>query len=171
MRLLRLIICRRRRIILLAVVAATFAFVSQADAARPFVGTFTFTDSFIDDGASAACGFPVTSTATGSGSFQVFFDQSGNPIRVLVEEHSSGTFSANGLSVNQTSHQVSIFDLVAGTEAQIGIVIRVSLPGGGMLYLDRGRLVLDANGNLVFEAGPHPSLHGDFPGLCAALTP
>jgi hypothetical protein len=52
-----------------------------------------------------------------------------------------------------------------------GINIRVSLPGGGILYIDRGRLVFDDNGNLVSEAGPHPSLHGDFDGLCAALTP
>jgi hypothetical protein len=171
MRLLRLIIGPRRGIILLAVVVAAFAFADKASAAPPSMGTFTVTDSFIDDGASAACGFPVTSTATTSGLFQVFFDQSGNPIRVEVHENSSGTFTANGLSVNQTSHQLSIFNLVTGTVTDIGILIHVSLPGGGTLYLDRGLLMSDSNGNLVFEAGPHPSLHGDFPGLCAALTP
>jgi hypothetical protein len=171
MRLLHLIIRRKRSFMVLAVVAATFAFAGNASAATPSIGTFTFTDSGIDDGASAACGFPVTSTATTSGRFQVFFDQSGNPIRVQFEENSSGTFTANGLSVRQTSHQVTILNLVAGTETDIGIIIHVSVPGGGTLYLDRGLLVSDSNGNVVFEAGPHPSLHGDFPGLCAALTP
>ena len=43
--------------------------------------------------------------------------------------------------------------------------------------MDRGRLIwnIDANGEMVgdpiFEAGPHPELHGDFRGLCAALSP
>jgi len=41
----------------------------------------------------------------------------------------------------------------------------------GNLYLDRGHLIFDSSGNLTFEAGPHPSLHGDIDGLCAALTP
>jgi hypothetical protein len=27
----------------------------------------------------------------------------------------------------------------------------------------------DEDGNLLFEAGPHPALHGDFAALCAAL--
>jgi len=171
MRLLHLIMRHRRSIVVLAVVAAAFAFVGKASAATPSIGTFTFTDSYVDDGASAACGFPVTSTATTSVLFQVFFDQSGNPIRVQLHEDSSGTFTANGLSVNQTSHQRTILNLVAGTETDIGILIHVSIPGGGTLYLDRGLLMFDSNGNLLFEAGPHPSFHGDFPGLCAALTP
>jgi hypothetical protein len=42
---------------------------------------------------------------------------------------------------------------------------------------DRGRLVFDLDPetgeyvDLIFEAGPHPSLHGDFGDLCAVLTP
>jgi hypothetical protein len=148
-----------------------FAAAGPASAAPPEIGTFPLSETFVDEGASAACGFPVTATITGTGRFQVFFDQSGNPVHVQVKENTSGTFSANGLSVSQTSHTLSIINLVTGTETDIGIIIHVSLPGGGTLYLDRGRLVVDANGNVVFEAGPHPSLHGDFPGLCAALTP
>jgi hypothetical protein len=73
--------------------------------------------------------------------------------------------------VNQSSDELSIFNLVTGTETDIGIVIRVFLPTGHTLYSDRGILVIDANGSALFEAGAHPSFHGDFPGLCAALTP
>lgn len=145
------------------------AFAGQASAITPAIGTFPISETFVDDGVSEACGFPVTVTIAGDGRFQVFFDQSGNPIRVQVEVNDTGTFSANGLTVGQAAHTISIIDLVKGTETDIGIIIRVF--DGGTLYLDRGRLVFDANGNLVFEAGPHPSLHGDFPGLCAALTP
>jgi hypothetical protein len=31
--------------------------------------------------------------------------------------------------------------------------------------------VLDADGNLTFEAGQHQGLYGDTDGLCAALAP
>jgi hypothetical protein len=170
MRLLRLIIRRRRSIILFAVVAAAFAFAGKASAATPFIGSFTATQSFIDDGLSAACGFPVTDTETDRVHFEVFFDNTGTPVRAQVEENFTGVFTANGLAVNIAGASLGIFN-VNGGETNAGINIRVSLPGGGILYIDRGRLVFDSNGNLVFEAGFHPSLHGDIPGLCAALTP
>ena len=87
------------------------------------MGTFTFADSYIDDWANAARGFPVTSTATTYGRFQVFFAHRGRAIRVRVEQGSSETFSSNGPALPQTSHQVSTFDEVAGTETDIGIRI------------------------------------------------
>jgi hypothetical protein len=162
----------RKLMLILALTGATLAGIpSEAFATPPTTGTFPIDETFIDDGASAACGFPVTSTITGSGRFIVFFDRNGNPIRTLVEESDRGTFSANGLSVNQSSHDVSTVNLKTGTETDMGVVIRVFLPNGRTLYSDRGVLVFDANGNALFEAGPHPSFHGDFPGLCAALTP
>lgn len=61
-------------------------------------------------------------------------------------------------------------DLIEGTETDVGLVFRVFLPGGGTVIADVGRLVFDAAGNVAFEAGPHPALHGDFAGLCAALS-
>ena len=149
--------------------ALTFA--AQAWAATPVTSAFPINETFVDDGASAACGFPVAATTTGTGHFQVFFTDAGMPVRMNVEENIIGNFSANGLTVNTAGDSLSRFDLVNGTETDAGVNIRVSLPGGGTLYIDRGKLIFDANGNLVTEAGPHPSLHGDFPGLCAALTP
>jgi len=121
---------------------------------QPVTGTFQGIETNVDPGVSAACGFTVTETDTTKGHYEVFFDSTGTPVRLQVEENYTGVFTANGLAVDVA-----------------GINIRVSLPGGGILYIDRGRLVVDDNGNLVSEAGPHPSLHGDIPGLCAALTP
>ena len=62
-------------------------------------------------------------------------------------------------------------NLINGAGTDTGLDIRVTIPGVGNLYLDRGHLIFDSSGNLTFEAGPHPSLHGDIDGLCAALTP
>jgi hypothetical protein len=143
----------------------------QTRATTPVIGSFAIDETFVDDGASAACGFPVTATNTGTGHFQRFFNDAGIPIRFNVEENVTGTLTANGLTVYTAGNFLGRFDLVDGTVTNAGINIRVSVPGGGTLYIDRGRLVFDANGDLVTESGPHPSLHGDFPGLCAALTP
>ena len=81
-----------------------------------------------------------------------------------------GRFSANGITLREIERGQIVIDLVEGTETDIGLVFRVFLPGGGTVIADVGRLVFDAEGNLIFEAGPHPALHGDFAALCAALS-
>lgn len=140
-------------------------------ATAPVTGTFPVNETGVDDGASAACGFPVSFTLLGSGRFQVLLDQAGNPTRVLVEENVNGTFSGNGQVVGQAVHTVTIFDLAQGTETELGLVTRIFSFNGGTIQAEIGRLIFDANGNVIFEAGPHPALHGDFTALCAALTP
>jgi hypothetical protein len=52
----------------------------------------------------------------------------------------------------------------------VGLVFRGFLPHGGTVIADVGRLVLDAEGNLLFEAGRHRALRGDFAALCAELS-
>ncbi len=139
-------------------------------AKQPVIGAFPIDGTTVDPGVSATCGFTVTETVTGTGHYEVFFDSTGTPIRAQVHENLTGVFTANGLAVDVAGATLMILDLNGG-ETDAGVNIRVSLPGGGILYIDRGRLVFDDNGNLVSEAGPHPSLSGDVAGLCAALTP
>jgi hypothetical protein len=103
---------------------------------QPFVGSFTFTDTNVDAGVSVTCGFTVTETDTDKGRFGVFFDSTGTPVRAQVEVHYTGFFSANGRTVNTAGATLSIFDLNGG-ETDAGINIRVSLPGRGILYIDR----------------------------------
>jgi hypothetical protein len=62
------------------------------------------------------------------------------------------------------------FDL-DGTVTEVGLVFRYALPGLGVVLMDRGRLIFDSDGQVLFEAGPHPELHGDLGDLCAVLTP
>jgi hypothetical protein len=52
-----------------------------------------------------------------------------------------------------------------GIQAVPGVI-----DGGGTVIADVGRLVFDAEGHVIFEAGSHPALHGDFAALCAALS-
>lgn len=126
---------------------------------------------------STVCGFPVSLDVSGEGRAHVLFDAQGTPIRVDVWENSTGVLSANGIQLRFFSNDHMFFDLRTQTMTELGVVFRYSAPGLGVVLMDRGRLIwnIDANGEMVgdpiFEAGPHPELHGDFRGLCAALTP
>ena len=148
----------------LAVLAPTAALATPPDTFRiPVEGTF------IDEGASAACGFDVLFEISGVQTVQVLYDAAGNPIRVQVHKNFEGTFSANGITLREIEHGQIFLDLVEGTDTEIGLLFRVFLSGGTAIA-DVGRLVFDAQGNVTFEAGPHPALHGDFAALCAALS-
>lgn len=152
-------------------VGLLFAVAGHASAAPPRIGTFPIDDHFVDPGASAACGFPVTVDLTGTGRFWVFVDAQGNPTQVQVREDATGTMSANGISLQEVDHNTQFIDLTAGTQTEVGIVFREFLPGIGVVIMDRGRVSATADGTITFEAGPHPALDGNFAALCAALTP
>ncbi|HEU4897088.1 MAG TPA: hypothetical protein VFX88_05880, partial [Actinomycetota bacterium] len=107
---------------------------------------------------------------SGIQTIQVLYDAAGNPIRRQVHSNIEGTVSANGITLREIEHGQTFIDLVEGTDTEIGLLFRVLLPGGGTVIADVGRLVFDAEGNVIFEAGPHPALHGDFAALCAALS-
>ena len=60
-----------------------------------------------------------------------------------------------------------------GTVTFTGIPFRLQpVHGGHFIVKDRGRVILDAaTGEVIFEAGPHPSLHGQgADALCRALS-
>jgi hypothetical protein len=163
---------------LACVIAASFALAPSAIAATPLTGHFPIEEHFVGlEPESSVCGFPVNWDFTGQGTFQVFSDKSGNPIGANVLEHTSGTLSANGVELRTSSTDKQLIDFQSQTLVEVGVVFRYSAPGVGVVLMDRGRLIwnIDATGEMVgppvFEAGPHPELHGDFGGLCTALTP
>jgi hypothetical protein len=57
-----------------------------------------------------------------------------------------------------------------GQTASVGMRFRVAFPGLGVVLLDAGRIVFDADGNVVFEAGPHQVFNEDFTEFCAAFA-
>jgi hypothetical protein len=160
-----------RRLILIgtaaaiAVLAPTAALATPPDTIR-----IPHEDTFIDEGASAACGFPVLADISGVQTIQFLYDAAGNLIRLQIHGNTDGTFSANGITLRLIERGQIFIDLIEGTDTEVGLILRVFLPDGGTVIADVGRLVFDAEGNLTFEAGPHPALHGDFAALCAALS-
>jgi hypothetical protein len=175
----------RRRFLAIASLASVIAVSSAlaggqalASQTTPFTGHFPIEEHFsVLEPESTECGFPISLDFSGQGTFQVLFDSLGNPVRLNVLEHSTGTLSANGIELRFASSDNKFFDLQNQTLAEVGLVFRYSGPGVGIVLMDRGRLVwnVDDSGEMVgtptFEAGPHPGLHGDLGDLCAVLTP
>jgi hypothetical protein len=167
---------RFRPAILLAAFAAVLAIapvaaLAQPAPATPTTGHFEFEITYVDEGASAACGFPVIFHQFNRGTYELFYDRQGNLTRVQVQTLVDGTATANGVTLLVHGRENNFYDVLTGTEMHASLEFRVWLPGLGVVIMDRGRLLFNADGNVVFEAGPHPALHGDFSALCAALTP
>lgn len=157
---------------LLLVLISMLALASTAAAQAPINLRVPFDEAEVEDWSLATCGFEITSHLAGTATIQLIRDGSGAITRLQIHVNGTGTFSANGLSLSQATDDNRVIDLVKGTETDVGIPIRLSIPHAGVLTLDVGRLVFDPSGNLVFEAGPHPGLHGQSGAeICAALTP
>jgi hypothetical protein len=157
---------------LITLLLAISVMAAPALAQPPDTFRFPIEEDFVDEGASAACGFPVTVHLEGFVVGQVTFDETGEPIRFRFVTNATGTISGNGISLPEADRTVTFVDVADETVSEIGIVFRVSALDGGVVIFDRGRLVFDESaGVLLFEAGPHPGLDGEFNALCAALTP
>lgn len=69
-----------------------------------------------------------------------------------------------------TSPQTGLLKFTPTFTFASGVTASFVVPGGGKVLIDAGRFVVNANGNLIFEAGIHEYLAGDFQALCAALA-
>jgi hypothetical protein len=163
---------------IVALFVALAASPATANSGRAFSGHFPIDDRFVVEPDSTICGFPLTLTIQGQGTFTILFDGNGTPVRLHVLERTVGTMSANGLSLRDVSADNKMYDFRTNTVQEVGLVFRDFLPGNRVVISDRGRLIfhfdpetLEPYGDPLFEAGPHPELHGDIAALCRALTP
>jgi hypothetical protein len=141
-------------------------------------GRFPIDDHFVLEPDGTICGFPITLDITGQGAFSARLDGQGLNSVVHVHERTVGTISANGIELRDFASVNTVYDFRSLTMTQVGLVFRDNFFGGSVVLMDRGRLIFnfdpytgEAFGDPIFEAGPHPELHGDVGVLCAALTP
>jgi hypothetical protein len=168
----------RRMLLVLTVatsvtVALVFAFAAQAGAAgvTVFTGHYTDSETFLDPGPTAVCGFNVTFSFTINGTFSVRVDSNGNPIGATDHEVGTVSESANGITL--TGHTADNFITFFPQQQQfeVGLNGAFTLPGAGKIAVDGGRIVATFDGTIVAVDGPHAVLNGDDAALCAALTP
>ncbi len=160
----------------LAVTLAATALWALPAAANTQVRTVIHVDdTFVDD---ETCGFDITVHVFGPFTDTDFYDNSGFLYKTIETVGPGGPFTitetAKGttLTMPMQSFQVTITYNADGSPATFtnnGLVTKFTLPGGGVVLLDTGRVTFDREGNILFEAGPHQQLHGDVDAFCAAF--
>jgi hypothetical protein len=105
-----------------------------------------------------------------------FFDKAGNPVRWQVRFSYDGTLtnSVTGATVTDApDHQLYVRDYGDGTLTIHGLVLSANIPGVGVIGLDAGTTVFDADWNIVFQSGPHhvwlPGYGIDYTAICDFL--
>ena len=155
-------------VIALVAVLLSLMPVGTVYAAPPDVQTFHDEGSF----ATVDCGdFLALQDFVEDSTVTTFFDQAGNPVRAQVHVHYDGTFtnSVTGLTLRDPARLPITVDLQDGSVAETGLFYGITVPGEGIAVLDAGRIVFDADGNVLFVGGPHQFLEGGEALICAAL--
>lgn len=143
---------------------------SPVQAKAPSIDSYTFVS---DQELFANCGdFQIIADGYGTNRLTTFYDKDGIPIRVEFQGRYNGTLtnSVSGETLFDAPSVANIsFDLVAGTQTNIGAFFTVTSPGEGAVLIEAGRIVFDGSGPPVFVAGPHLPPPDTVATLCDAL--
>jgi hypothetical protein len=143
---------------------------STASAIAPVPASFSLTSS----GVIKCHGFKDVYTDFFDAQAAVYFNSAGEPIRIVIhwEHHSNDTNSVTGLTLHEHGHFTETIDLVTGTDTITGNQEIMNRPGTGVVVQDVGRVVYDAQGDLVFFSGgrKHSELFLGDEVLCDALA-
>jgi hypothetical protein len=161
----------RRRISVVAVVAMS-TFITAVGSAGAATALTPQREAYHDHFRyedNSVCGFPILFDYSRSVRSTVFFDRDDEPILVRFHITITGTDTANGVTLQDDAVHNSVDDLRTSSEMRVGIEFLVKDPGGGVISVGGGKVVVDENGDVTFEAGPHPFLDGDLDAYCAAF--
>jgi hypothetical protein len=151
-------------LILPLAVAATAAAVEPATTTQQFHRSSS--DFLSCPGFDVTAEFDITRVST------TFYDAGGDPIRIARHLRYVGTLgnSLTGKSLADEGNVLITVDLVAGTTTFDGKGRVDTVPGLGVVFHVGGRMMFDARGELVFEAGPHDDLDDNLDRLCSYLA-
>jgi hypothetical protein len=166
-----------RRLIALATLA-TVALVgplaaTPAHATAPERSTIAINDDFVVSPFPGGCSFPIRIQFVGTARNTLFFDAQGNPetLQSHIDLFATFTNTTNGVSISGPAHNEQWVDVPETVLTINGLFHLFTIPGGGVVFLETGRLIfVEATGEIFFEAGPHQDFDGDFASLCAALA-
>ena len=155
---------RRRLLLLLLALCVVPAAVAQAGAPTVVVDGAPF-----EHVESEPCGFDITFTDFGTYKVTTFYDRDGNPLRSVVTNarRYQASATANGKTLVTNYPLVVVTSTVDGTRIELGLANAYHIPGGGMLMINAGRLVLDdATREVIRESGNHDVVEGDVDAFC-----
>ena len=109
---------------------------------------------------TALCGFPIVTSFDGTVRTTTHLDQSGNPIKIIQTFPNITVTLAHGdttVTTKGPAHVTVSFAADGSVESTAieGMSANITLPGVGRLFFDVGRVVWDADGNIVSESGLH----------------
>jgi hypothetical protein len=158
-----------RRLSTVAFMAALILAVpTGARAAVPERGSFDFGyESFVDQEVCAAApwGFDVNATEHEYGTYQLFFDATGEITRIAIHLNYDATISANGKTLIERDTWTQF--LTADGSRSVGATVLIR-DAHGVVQRDAGQLVFDENGDLRLIRGPHDQILGG--SFCPALA-
>jgi hypothetical protein len=126
---------------------------------------------------SQECGFPVEDHVEGTIRYAVHFDQDGTPFMEILNYRLRETYTNldTGESIFTPEVGIDRFSITRNGDrlvVQIGIVIRIVVPGQGAIFAHVGRLVFNIDTReVVFAAGPDDSFDDLGGAICGALAP
>jgi hypothetical protein len=168
---------RLRYLVLLLATGLVAAMALAATAGATPTERFTFSESSSDPHFGQCDGFEIGIDTTLSGAVIVFFDETGEAIKVIV--HSSGTDtltnSVTGKTVVNRFLIEELFTRIDGTDefthTLVGFQFIGTSPGEGLFIQDVGRIVFSPNEEqILFLAGQHVADSDVGAAFCAALS-
>jgi hypothetical protein len=127
---------------------------SIAVAAQPQIERFEDSADFVIDD---LCSFSIDVSEHVEGVHKIFVNQQGDVIRETFHVAFQGTWTseASGKSLIEQETLNQTFDPANETLTVLGLNWHFKLPSGRTVVIDAGRLIFDAEGNIIFEAGKH----------------
>src|SRR5215210_5527772 len=165
-----------KRISVLSTLVATMAFMlALAGTAFAIPPTMVELDPDTGDEVLVNCdGFDIRDDFIQRGTQTTFYDRNGEPVRDRFHFRYVDRFynSETGKEYTATTaNTIDFVDLQSGQLDAMGLEYQLTIPGVGLVVLDAGKLIYDAEGNLIFESGQHQILgsNPDTEKFCEAL--
>lgn len=144
--------------------------VSIVLASSPIMQVFDVNDTHPAPRFSKFCGYPVMIHEEGRIKDIYHIDQNGDFVmESLTGENVRITFINAQTGQSLTSVQTGLILYQVDGAFAAGVTAHFHIPGDGVVMLDAGKFAFDADGNLIFEAGPHDYIDGNWQSLCDAL--
>lgn len=165
----------RRLVSILVLGVFIFSLAAGSASANTTKVTYAFDDFY---SSNHDCGFRVRLHSYGPYRIADQYDNDGNLFRTIITVSGGRyyiTATANGVTLKTTaSYQIvqtynpdGSFDVYH----EDGLHFGFTLPGGGVVLLETGRLVFDQETEqIIFEGGPHMNSDGDLEAFCQAFA-
>ena len=151
-----------RRLMMLFTIVAIGGVLAMASSAAAYPPTSEELPTATGDDLLVECGtFDIRDDFVLEGTATTFYDSNGEPVRIRFHFTAVDRFynSDTGKEYTATTaNTIDFVDLQSGQLDAMGLEYHLTVPGVGVVILDAGKLIFDAQGNVVFESGQHQIL-------------